>query len=113
MGMGQGVVTGVGHRGITCVFQAQFSSFLAYLLGETIFVTSCLLPRMIRPLGVLKASAFYPSRTIINPFYLETHKRVIGNSADPGRTPHTVASDQGLLCLLTEFSIKIRIKVTK
>ena len=26
MGMGQGVRTGLGHGGITCVFQIQFSS---------------------------------------------------------------------------------------
>ena len=28
MRMGQGVRTGLGHRGITCVLQTQFSSFL-------------------------------------------------------------------------------------
>ena len=28
MGMGQGIVTGVGHGGITCVLQTQFSSFI-------------------------------------------------------------------------------------
>ena len=28
------------------------------------------------------------------------------NSADPDQTPHHVASDQGLHCLLTGFSIK-------
>ena len=28
MGMGQGVRTGLGHGGITCVLQTQFSSFL-------------------------------------------------------------------------------------
>ena len=27
MGMGQGVRTGLGHGGITCVLQTQFSSF--------------------------------------------------------------------------------------
>ena len=31
MRMGQGVRTGLGHRGITCVLQTQFSSF--YKLG--------------------------------------------------------------------------------
>ena len=35
------------------------------------------------------------------------------NSADPDQTPHNVASDLGLHCLLTGFSIKIRIKATK
>ena len=35
------------------------------------------------------------------------------NSADPDQMPHNVASDQGLYCLLTEFSIKYRIKLTK
>ena len=34
------------------------------------------------------------------------------NSADPDQTPLDVASDQGLQCLLTELSIKNRIKVT-
>ena len=32
------------------------------------------------------------------------------NSADPDLAPHNVASDQGLQCLLTGFSIKNRIK---
>ena len=27
MGMGQGVMTGLGQRGITCVLRKQFSSF--------------------------------------------------------------------------------------
>ena len=35
------------------------------------------------------------------------------DSADPDRTSHHVASNQGLQCLLTGFSIKNRIKVTK
>ena len=35
------------------------------------------------------------------------------NSADPDQMPHHVASDQGLHCLLTGFSIKNRINVTK
>ena len=35
------------------------------------------------------------------------------NSADPDQMPHNVASDQGLHCLLTGFSIKSRTKVTK
>ena len=30
MGMGQGVVTGVGHGGIICVLQLQFSSFICF-----------------------------------------------------------------------------------
>ena len=34
------------------------------------------------------------------------------NSADPDQMPHNVASDQGLQCLLTGFSIKNLIKVT-
>ena len=45
-----------------------------------------------------------------------TEKPVIwskANSADPDKMPHNVASDQGLLCLLTRFSIKNRIKATK
>ena len=35
------------------------------------------------------------------------------NSADPDQTPHHVATDQGLHCCQTGFSIKPRIKVTK
>ena len=35
------------------------------------------------------------------------------NSADPDQTPHNVASDQDLHCLLTGFSIKNKINVTK
>ena len=35
------------------------------------------------------------------------------NSADPDQMPHYVASDQGLQCLQTGFSVKNRIKVTK
>ena len=31
MRMGQGVRTGLGHGGITCVLQTQFSSFLFHL----------------------------------------------------------------------------------
>ena len=30
MRMGQGVRTGLGHRGITCVLQTQFSSFFFF-----------------------------------------------------------------------------------
>ena len=32
MRMGQGVRTGLGHGGITCVLQTQFSSFAKYIL---------------------------------------------------------------------------------
>ena len=35
------------------------------------------------------------------------------NSADSDLTPHDVASDQSLQCLLTGFSTKNRIKATK
>ena len=45
--------------------------------------------------------------------YPETRKRVISNTADPDQTPHHVASDQRIQCLLTGFSIKNRIKATK
>ena len=34
--MGQGVRTGLGHGGITCVLQTQFSSFLHSLLVDYI-----------------------------------------------------------------------------
>ena len=30
MGMGQGLRTGLGHEGITCVLQTQFSSFFFF-----------------------------------------------------------------------------------
>ena len=39
--------------------------------------------------------------------------RIQANSADPDQMPHNVASDQGLHCLLTGFSIKNRNKATK
>ena len=45
-----------------------------------------------------------------------TRKLVKGsqaNIADPDQMPHNVAPDQDLQCLLTEFFIKNRIKVTK
>ena len=37
----------------------------------------------------------------------------IGNGADPDQTPQNAASDQGLHCLLLEFSIKILCKNEK
>ena len=33
MGMGQGVRTGLGHGGITCALQTQFSSFFVFFFG--------------------------------------------------------------------------------
>ena len=33
MGMGQGVRTGLGHGGITCVLQTQLSSFFFFFWG--------------------------------------------------------------------------------
>ena len=30
MGMGQGIRTGLGHGGITCILQTQFSSFFFF-----------------------------------------------------------------------------------
>ena len=39
MRMGQGVRTGLGHGGITCVLQTQFSSF--YLVSMTKRLYSC------------------------------------------------------------------------
>ena len=41
---------------------------------------------------------------------LETHKKVIGKHCRPR---HNMASDQGLHCLLTGFSIKNRMNRTK
>ena len=35
MRMGQGVRTGLGHRGITCVLQTQFSSLFSDLAALT------------------------------------------------------------------------------
>ena len=50
----------------------------------------------------------------INPLYTGHPKRsTLANNADPDQMPHNVASDQGLLCLLTGFSIKNRIKAIK
>ena len=45
--------------------------------------------------------------------YLEIRKRVLGKQCRPDQTPHNVASDQGLHCLLTGFSIKNRIRGKK
>ena len=45
--------------------------------------------------------------------YLETCKRVIGKQCRLDQMPHNKASDQGLHCLLTGFSIQNRIKVTR
>ena len=46
MRMGQGVRTGLGHGGITCVLQTQFSSLRGRLMGQTacvcLFVVSYL-----------------------------------------------------------------------
>ena len=52
-------------------------------------------------------------RPVLNHSYMETHERVIGNSAGPDQMPPNVASDHGLQCLLAGFSIKNRIKATK
>ena len=40
MGMGQGVRTGLGHGGITCVLQKQFSSYIINLESATVFCHS-------------------------------------------------------------------------
>ena len=55
-------------------------------------------------------------RQLIMNFSIFTGKPVKeskANSADSDQTPNNVASDQGLHCLLTGFSIKNRIKLTK
>ena len=44
----------------------------------------------------------YYSNICINPFYLETRKRVIAKV----QTSHNVEPDQGLHCLLTGFSFE-------
>ena len=41
MKMGQGVRTGLGHGGITCVLQTQFSNLYFYLLKKIRLVVSC------------------------------------------------------------------------
>ena len=41
MRMGQGVRTGLGHGGITCVLQTQFSSFVFFLYGNKISGPGC------------------------------------------------------------------------
>ena len=38
MRMGQGVRTSLGHGGITCVLQTQFSSFRLFWKGKTGFI---------------------------------------------------------------------------
>ena len=40
MRMGQGVRTGLGHGGITCVLQTQFSSFFSIYAKENNFCKS-------------------------------------------------------------------------
>ena len=52
--------------------------------------------RVTRHFNLYKPSLFYGSKA---------------NSADPGLTPHNVASDQGLYYLLTEHSIKVFTKM--
>ena len=57
-------------------------------------------------------SIFFAS--LLNPLYTGHPERgTLANIADPDQMPHNVASDQGLHCLLTGFSIKNRIKATK
>ena len=41
MGMGQGVRTGLGHGGITCVLQTQFSSYIINLVIYSILPQWC------------------------------------------------------------------------
>ena len=36
MRMGQGVRTGLGHGGITCILQTQFSSFICQRIWKTV-----------------------------------------------------------------------------
>ena len=52
-------------------------------------------------------------KNLITYFYLETCKRIKGKQCRSDPVPHNAASDQGLNCLLTGFSIKNRIKATK
>ena len=52
--------------------------------------------------------------TFLNPLYTGHPKRCTSaHNADPDQMPHNVASDQGLHCLLTGFTIKNRIKAIK
>ena len=66
----------------------HFHIFLPFLQRETSLVT------------------FYPILT------WKPVKGLLANSADSDQMPHYVASDLGLHCVLTRFSIKNRIKAT-
>ena len=48
MRMGQGVRTGLGHVGITCDLQTQFSSFASFTCPLTFFATG---PRKVFEIG--------------------------------------------------------------
>ena len=57
------------------------------------------------------SSNYETGDTYFNPYKPSVLIVGYANSADPDQTPQSVASDQGLHCLLTECSIKIRIKM--
>ena len=63
MRMGQGVRTGLGHGGITCVLQTQFSSFFLFYFLSVLVITIChleLFPRLFIFLLVHYASVYAP-----------------------------------------------------
>ena len=45
MRMGRGLRTGLGHGGITCVLQTQFSSFSFYTAVQNAYQTTCVVVR--------------------------------------------------------------------
>ena len=69
-----------------------------------------LCPRYSGPLTPIAPTAIRLWETFT--FYWKPIKGSYANSADSDQMPHSVASDQGLHCLLTGFSIKNKIKAT-
>ena len=59
MGMGQGVRTGLGHRGITCVLQTQFSSY-QYIINIVIYSILPLWSKRAGPGTDIRHSKWFP-----------------------------------------------------
>ena len=92
--------------GIPSCFYANFltgNSFCDFLFGfpdnEALANRSLLSKEIVCALG--------DNFVLLTHSHLGTHKGSKANSAEPDQTPHTVASDQGLHCLLTGFSIRM------
>ena len=83
------------HRGIRCLGTRMYTHDFS---EEESFVTSCLPPLVRKPFNPLLPGVLLKGRT---------------NNTDPNQTPHNVASDQGVHCLVTGVSIKNIIKATK